>query len=80
MPGPFQVEGGQGIPLRVTAAVSTHPNRMLSVDPIDVVDQISESGTCRGILHTPITTKAEAIPQGRQLSSLIFMSPLYNVS
>ena len=35
--------------------------------------------TCRGISHTPITTKAEAIPQGWQLSSLIFMSPSYNV-
>ena len=29
---------------------------------------------------TPITIKAEAIPQGRQLLSLIFMSTLYNVS
>ena len=35
---------------------------------------------CRGITHTPITIKAKAIPQGQQLSSLIFMSPLYNVS
>ena len=27
-----------------------------------------------------LTTKAEAIPQGRQPSSLIFMTTLYNVS
>ena len=31
-------------------------------------------------VDTPITIKAEAIPQGRQPSSLIFMSTLYNDS
>ena len=34
---------------------------------------------CWGISHTLITIKAEAIPQGRQPSSLILMSLLYNV-